>query len=157
MSGASQPDIYDLLAEDATPASAPSIDGLPIGEYRTHRLICGAEHLPGCWNPNLGVTACICGTAWWAGQVGTWHSIPRRAPEPALPLLGIGIGAPGASPVETEFYGWDTYFIHTSGCPHRQEDRDSARPCASRGGTCRDAEPTDYASAIKAAREEASA
>ena len=126
-----------------------------IGHYRTERLTCGNQHLPGCYNANLHVTACRCGRAWWAGDAGTWHCIERRAAPPAMPLLGIGIGALGLREPETELYGWDTYFIHADHCPHRDAARDSTAPCPSPGGTCGGTQPTDYATAVKAAQEAA--
>jgi hypothetical protein len=102
----------------------------PIGEYRATRLTCAdGAHLPGCYNPSLNLTACRCGAGWWVGAVGVWHSTPRYAAEPAA-VRGEAVG---------EFYGWDTYFLHATGCPERHGER----PCSPCGG----AEPSDYATA----------
>lgn len=108
----------------------------PLGEYHPDRLTCGDEHLPGCYNSLINLTACRCGAAWWVGAVGVWHSIPRHAVAPGRPV------APEVHPVE--FYGWDTYFLHATGCPERHGER----PCSPCGG----AEPSDYATAAKAAQ-----
>lgn len=117
-----------------------------IGEYRTERLTCGDEHLPGCFNPNLGLTACRCGAAWWVGSVGVWISTPVYAPDKPAPALGIGIGGVGVRPEPTEFYGWDTYYLHAPSCAS-SDHMAPCRPC------CWDALPTDYHAAAKAARE----
>ncbi|WP_125777168.1 hypothetical protein [Antribacter gilvus] len=119
-----------------------------IGENRTGRLTCGTEHLPGCYNPGINLTACICGQVWWVGQVGTWHSTARREPAPAMPTLGVGIGAPGLREADRKLLGWDTYYFHADDCPNR----DARKPCHPCGGS----EPTDYHTAAKAARGEAS-
>lgn len=105
-----QPDLLDMLE---SPSSVTW-----IGERRPERLTCGPLHLPACYNPNSFDTWCDCGAVRWPGQVGTWHSIPRREPY-APPLLGVGIGAPGLSHREPPVLGWDTYFMHADGCPDR--------------------------------------
>jgi hypothetical protein len=115
----------------------------PIGAYRTGRLTCGAEHLPGCYNPGLYVTACRCGAAWWVGRVGVWISSPAHAPDAPAPSLGIGIGAPGLRLPTPEFYGWDTYYLHADACAERDEP---CSPC------CGGSTPTDYHAAATAAR-----
>lgn len=98
----------------------------PIGEWHSERLACGTEHLPGCYNPNCDQTWCICGQVQWPGQVGTWHSVPRYAPAPPMPSLGIGVGAVGMKEPETEFFGWDTYYFHAPQCARRS----NGEPCA---------------------------
>ncbi len=116
-----------------------------IGTLRPDKLTCDDEHLPGCFNPHLNVTACICGQAWWVGNVGTWHSVERFGPEPALPSLGIGIGAPGLQDQRVTL-GWDTYYLHADHCPKSGP----LDPC----NTCDpEAVPTDYRTAAKRARE----
>lgn len=78
-----------------------------IGTLASERLTCGDRHLPGCYNPQSAATACICGSMWWSGAVGTWHSRQLREPD-VVPEHGRP--KPGA------VTGWDVYFLHASGC-----------------------------------------
>lgn len=46
-----------------------------IGWYQPYRPTCdGSGHKPGCYNPLLDETACICGAHWWPGELPSWHS-----------------------------------------------------------------------------------
>lgn len=46
-----------------------------IGQYQAHRPSCdGSGHKPGCYNPRLGETACLCGQHWWPVELPTWHA-----------------------------------------------------------------------------------
>ena len=101
----------------------------PIGVYLPERVACGDRHLPGCYNPNIQQTWCVCGEQRWEGFVGTWHSIARHEPAPAAPLLGIGVGAVGMREPERKLIGWDTYFIHANECPARLEPDDEDHIC----------------------------
>ena len=79
-----------------------------IGVRSDVRKACGAEHLPGCYNPASRDTYCICGQRRWPGEVGTWHS---RA------LYELKQGE--ALRPESVIVGWDVYFLHATGCPDR--------------------------------------
>ena len=121
-----------------------------IGERREEQLTCGTHHLPGVYNPGIDVTACLCGAAWWVGQVGTWHSVERRSPwrPPAWSDLSVGLGALGVAD-RAELLGWDTYYLHAPRCSKRP-DRSPCFP------SCGGFLGADYQDAIKAAAREAS-
>jgi hypothetical protein len=74
-------------------------------DLRDEPIDCGAEHLPGCYNPWHDRTWCLCGKATWPGQVGTWHNLPvhRTTPGP--------YGRPGY-----EVIGWRVDFLHATTC-----------------------------------------
>jgi hypothetical protein len=80
---------------------------------RPDPLVCGDEHLPGCFNPWHDLTWCICGQTTWPGQVGTWHSRPVHEPAAGSDPRPwtIGNGAPGLRDQQGAFLGWDVYFL----------------------------------------------
>ena len=82
--------------------------GVKIGVKQTGRHACtDSLHLPNCYNPQLDLTACVCGRVWWRGQVGAWHSRQLR--------ISNGF-TPGGRPL-SEVVGWDRYFLHAPECP----------------------------------------
>ena len=85
-----------------------------IGTLRPDRLTCeeAGYHLPGCFNPWLDQTWCICGAEQWPGQTGEWHSVERfrLLPWPSDHLRGVSLVGHGQErPVE--HLGWDTYWL----------------------------------------------
>lgn len=104
-----------------------------IGVRHDDRHACTDDrHLPNCWNPNISLTACVCGDVWWRGHVGVWVS--RQLREPDQWVKGSNRPRPGA------VTGWDRYFLHTAGCP------DDAR-CPGAGHVCGDAVGMSYVEA----------
>jgi hypothetical protein len=73
-----------------------------IGTLLPERATCGETHLPGCYNPHVDETFCICGTQRWPGRVGVVISTPRHE-------------------LDTGRLGWDTYQLHVDGCPLRDD------------------------------------
>ena len=72
------------------------------------RLTCetAGRHVPGCHNPQHGLTACICGAMWWRGEVGTWH-INWAYPVKGTTVAGNVIRTPEPN---------GAYFMHAAGC-----------------------------------------
>lgn len=116
-----------------------------IGEQHAAHHACGIEHLPNCYNPNLDLTACVCGDIWWRGHAGVWRSRALYEPAPSQPLpptLAVGIGAVGLSEAPRVIVGWDRYFMHRLDCP------DALETDADEGHTCLDVPGMTYQEAV---------
>ncbi len=83
-----------------------------IGFLRPDRLTCAEapHHLPGCHNPWVDETWCLCGEVRWPGNTGVWRCVERHRLLPFDPPRGIGMASHGANqPVLSP--GWDTYWM----------------------------------------------
>lgn len=87
-----------------------------IGIRHEQRHACHDDvHLPNCYNPGTGSTACECGARWWPGHVGVWRSRQLRAP---------GRHTSTGRYVSGPTVGWDRYYLHSASC----ESSDIAPP-----------------------------
>lgn len=82
-----------------------------IGVRMSERKSCaGVDHLPGCYNPWLNRTYCLCGGHSWPRCVGEWKN---------RPLYEVTYSATGR-PVG-HIVGWDVYFMHAPTCTNESE------------------------------------
>lgn len=71
---------------------------------RDSRLTCeeAGYHLPGCYNPWMESTFCICGEQRWPGDTGQWHSVRR---------FRVKLSGEYVVHVSYETLWWDVYYL----------------------------------------------